>query len=70
MRMISVDSSDLSAVGYDPVSKILRIIFHSGGVYDYFDVPESTYVGLMNATSKGQYHNIYIKWVYRYQRVG
>lgn len=70
MRMVPVDSSNLSAVGYDPVSKILRISFRSGSTYDYFDVPENIYTGLMNSTSKGQYHNARIKWMFRYHRVG
>lgn len=70
MRMVPVDSSNLSAVGYDPVSQILRIDFHGGRTYDYYDVPENIYTGLMNASSKGQYHNVHIKWAFRYRRVG
>lgn len=69
MRMVPVDSSNLSAVGYDPVSQILRISFHSGSTYDYFSVPEDIYAGLMSASSKGQYHHVHIKWNFRYHRV-
>lgn len=70
MRMVPVASSNLSAVGYDSVSHILRISFHRGGTYDYIDVPENIYTGLMNASSKGQYHKVHIKWAFRYRRVG
>lgn len=49
MNMIPVNSSNLSAVGYD--GSTLRIQFHSGGLYDYSGVPESVYIGLMNAAS-------------------
>lgn len=68
MQMVPVSSSNLSAVGYDPTTRVLRIAFHSG-TYDYYDVPASTYSGLMNASSKGQYHHSYIKNNYRYRRI-
>ncbi|MFQ9516420.1 MAG: KTSC domain-containing protein [Eubacterium sp.] len=67
MNMIPVSSSNLSAVGYD--GSTLRISFHSGGVYDYYNVPASVYENLMNAPSKGKYHAYNIKGVYRYSRV-
>ena len=67
MNMIPVNSSNLSAVGYD--GSTLRISFHSGGVYDYYNVPASVYEDLMNAPSKGKYHAAYIKGYYRYARV-
>ncbi len=69
MQMTSVSSSNLSAVGYDPATRTLRIQFHSGA-YDYYDVPESVYRGLMSASSHGQYHAAYIKNSYRYSKVG
>ncbi|MDR9795231.1 KTSC domain-containing protein [Aeribacillus pallidus] len=68
MQMIPVSSSNLEAVGYDPVNRILRIRFHSG-TYDYYDVPQSVYTGLMNAASKGSYHHLYIKNNYRYKKI-
>lgn len=68
MRMIPVASSNLSSVGYDPITKTLRIAFHSG-TYDYYNVPESVYEGLLNAGSKGEYHAAYIKHSYKYRRI-
>lgn len=47
----------------------LEIEFHSGGVYQYFNVPESVYVGLLHAASKGSYFHEQIRDRYRYQRV-
>lgn len=67
MNMIPVNSSNLSAVGYD--GSTLRIQFHSGGLYDYAGVPESVYIGLMNAASKGNYHAAHIKNVYPYRKL-
>jgi hypothetical protein len=65
-----VVSSNLRSVGYDPSSAVLEIEFGGGGVYQYFDVPESVYLGLMNAASKGGYLQKHVKGHYRYKRVG
>lgn len=53
--MINVASSDLSAVGYNERLTVLRIRFRNGTVYDYYDVPETVYNGLLDAVSKGTY---------------
>ena len=68
MLMIPVDSSDLSAVGYDADAQVLYISFHSGGLYRYFDVPEAVYQGLLSASSKGRFFHAHIRNVYRYAR--
>jgi hypothetical protein len=66
--MIAVQSSDLCAVDYD-WSGTLTIEFHSGGVYEYYHVPQSEYDGLMNASSHGRYFHAYIKNRYDYRRI-
>ena len=68
-ELVRVSSSNLHSVGYDADSQTLRIKFHSGGIYDYFNVPESRHSGLMNASSKGGYHADYIKGNYRYRQI-
>lgn len=68
MRMIPVQSSDLARVGYE--SGTLCIQFNSGGIYEYYNVPESVYNGLMSASSHGKYFHQFIKSNYRYQRIG
>lgn len=60
----NVQSSNIASIGYDRDEKILEIEFHSGGIYQYFNVPESIYFGLMSASSHGQYFNVYIKKIY------
>lgn len=57
----AVRSSDLKSVGYDKQQKILEIEFHSGGIYQYNNVPEAIYSGLMNAPSHGKYFHQFIK---------
>lgn len=56
-----VMSSNLRSVGYDPASLTLEIEFHSGGLYQYLNVPSSVYSSLMSAPSKGTYFDYYIK---------
>jgi hypothetical protein len=67
-KMIAIQSSDLAAVDYD-WSGTLTIAFHSGGVYEYFNVPPSEYAGLMNTSSHGEYFHTHIKNRYDYQRI-
>ncbi|MET3508569.1 KTSC domain-containing protein [Halalkalibacter oceani] len=69
MRMVPVSSSNLNSVGYDENTQTLRIDFHNG-TYDYYNVPRSVYDGLLNASSKGQFHHNYIKNDFRNNRIG
>ena len=69
VNMIPVESSNLSSVGYEASTFTLFIKFHHGGVFVYFDVPSSVYNGLMNAGSKGHYHAVNIRNVYRHRKL-
>ena len=69
MDRISVQSRNIRSVGYEVTSETLEVEFTSGSIYQYFDVPESEYEGLMNAASKGRYLNQNIKDCYRYIQV-
>jgi len=64
----AIQSSDLAAVDYD-WSGTLTIAFHSGGVYEYYNVPHSEYSGLMNASSHGEYFHAHIKKRYSYRKI-
>jgi hypothetical protein len=70
MNMVSVNSSNLSAVGYDSTKGIMHIRFNSGRLYAYYNVPENVYCELMNAPSHGSYFNSFIKGVYRDTKIG
>jgi len=61
MKRTTIRSTNLASVGYDSISRVLEIAFHSGGVYQYSNVPESIYQGLLSASSKGTYFNSHIK---------
>ncbi|WP_165219543.1 KTSC domain-containing protein [Affinirhizobium pseudoryzae] len=55
-------SSAIRRAEYMSATRILRIWFvESGGPYDYYGVPESVYLGLINARSAGEYFNSYIR---------
>ncbi len=61
MNRTSVRSSNIRSVGYDQETRVLEIEFHDGGVYQYSNVPETLYQGLMQAVSKGSYFHNRIK---------
>jgi len=70
MQRTSVSSSNLASVGYDAASHTLEVGFVNGSVYQYFQVPEHVYKGLMNADSHGSYFNEHIKnGSFRYRKV-
>ena len=64
MDRISVRSSNIRSVGYDPESSTLEVEFNTGSIYQYSNVPESEYESLMNSASKGRYLNRNIKGRY------
>jgi KTSC domain len=66
--MVCVSSSDLAAVDYDGFGTLV-IVFHSGGVYAYYGVPYSEYVGLMQADSHGKYFHRNIKDDYPWRKL-
>lgn len=69
MHRQAVSSSNVASIGYDPASMTLEVEFHSGGIYQYFDVPQSVYEGLMSSDTHGGYLARSIKGVYRYSKL-
>ena len=65
VEMVSVESSLLNKVGYDPEAKTLVVqMNNSSDRYVYSDVPQSVYDGLMDAPSKGSFYVKKIKGQY------
>lgn len=62
-----VSSSNIASIGYDPDNQVLEIEFLSGAVYQYYDVPQSVYDGLMAADSHGKFLDVYKKKRQEYQ---
>ena len=69
MKLIEIESSMIQAVGYDEKLKELEVVFNSGNVYRYAQVPKKEYEGLLKADSKGQYMRANIIDVYPYYSV-
>ena len=71
MKMISVESSNLSKVGYDPKEELLVVEFVKGGRYEYKGVPSEIFKMIMNSDSKGSAFHKYIKNKnYKYEKTG
>jgi lysyl-tRNA synthetase class 2 len=56
-------------MSYFPKSYTLRIIFTSGEIYDYLQVPVAIYEAMKKASSKGEYLNKVIKRKFAYKKV-
>ena len=63
-----VNSSNLVSVGYDSSSGTLEVEFNDS-LYQYFDVPEAHYTGILGAESPGTYLNTHVKGSYQYQKM-
>ena len=65
-----VSSSNIASIGYDADNIVLEVEFLNGSIYQYYDVPQIIYDGLMAADSHGKYLAAYIKkGGYRYTRI-
>ncbi len=66
---VSLQSSMIQAVQYEPETHALSVEFHSRSVYVYSAVPETIFQGLLRAYSAGRYFNQWIKGQYSSLRV-
>jgi KTSC domain-containing protein len=69
MELINVDSSMISAIGYDAQQQVLEVVFKRTGTYRYHNVPEDVYRKLLGADSKGSYMRDLIVDMYPTERV-
>lgn len=53
MEIHSVNSSNVARIGYEDCT--LTVWFHSGGMYEYYNVPEFVFHNLLTASSVGSY---------------
>lgn len=67
--MTRVASSMMSRVEYDDDTSELDITFTSGKTYRYVNVPPDIHDGLLDAESKGQFFNEYIKDAFSWTEV-
>ena len=71
---ISLESTAIHSMGYDPKTNLLWITFwgykqkKKGSTYVY-KVPETIWIALNEAGSKGRYFYYFIRTIYKYTRV-
>lgn len=61
MEREPVSSSLVESVGYDPDEEMLEVELKNGRVYQYLEVPESTFQEFLAADSLGRYFNRHIR---------
>ena len=71
IRMIPVNSSNIAAIGYSAVCRVLQVDFLTGRRYRYNNVPSQVFDGFLAASSKGRFLNSIIKseFAFDYQLV-
>ncbi len=57
----------LAEVGYEETSRTLEVLFMSGGIYHYFDVPPHIHMELMDSKYHDAYLDDHIKGKYEYR---
>jgi hypothetical protein len=75
MELVSVESSNVDAIGYDAERKVLIVRFKgtflgNGAIYEYEEVSADKHSRLMAADSKGGFLNREIKGSHSYRKVG
>ena len=61
IEQVKLKSSNLDLVVYSPDTKIMQVVFKSGGIYHYYNVPNKTFDRLILAPSKGKFFHKEIK---------
>ena len=62
-------STVVAAFNYDASKSILNIVYVSGKVYAYKNVPEQVYLDMKEAFSKGTFLNENIKGKFSYKKL-
>lgn len=62
-------STVISSFHYNPETKLLTIVFVTGMVYGYKNVPLDVYEEFKSAFSKGTFFNRFIKPKYSFQKL-
>ena len=65
----AMPSSVIASMHYNETSKTLTIVYVSGAIYYYLNVPAKSYAALKNAPSKGTYLNREIKGRFDYEKI-
>lgn len=67
MEKNSFKSSNLNSMEYD--NGTLRLTFNAGGMYEYYNVPQTVVNELKQAQSAGSYFHQFIREKYGFKRL-
>lgn len=67
MHRLSVSSSALRSLGYDPATRTLEAEFKNGRVYRYAGVPVELFASFVLSRSKGRFFNVALRSFYPYR---
>ena len=65
----SMPSSVVASFSYDPANSVLQVVYTSGAVYEYEDVPKHVYDAMKSSFSKGIFLNTEIKSKYKFKKM-
>lgn len=68
-QIANIDSTNINKVEFDTAIDELKVEFHSGSIYVYFNVKEAVFNAMDNAQSKGKFFQQEIKNKYDYRQV-
>jgi hypothetical protein len=69
MKWMPVESSAFQAAAYAERQALLYLLFRSGEMYRYYEVPQWQYQQFLAAASKGRYFGRNIRGRFRYERM-
>ena len=69
MQRQRVSSTNIISIGYDIHKRLLEIEFLDSGIYQYLNVPESIFRGIMSASSQGIYFSQHIKETFHFKKL-
>lgn len=61
-------STAIARIKYNGTARVLTVVFVSGMVYKYLNVPQSVYDDFKTSGSKGTYLNQFIKGYYDFEK--
>ena len=68
MQRVSVSSNTIVSVGYEAATATLELEL-AFEVVQFYNVPLSTYIAFMNASSKGDFYHHNIKAIYESKQI-
>lgn len=67
--MKPVKSSNIKAIGYNPLDRTLRVEFIGSGIYNFHDVSPQEHAALMAAESHGKHFQTYIRHSHEFTKL-